>query len=396
MKHLGRMLALAGLASLATGGATFAAETVKLGHLMLTSGPLKGPGEPSNAAFDIAVAEINAAGGVNGKKIEVVKYNTGSDPRQASVGARKLAQDDGVLAIVGPFSSGEAGVAFNDAERLGVLMMPNAASRPGLTQGKSFAWRLTEDEDKQFRRLLQSLKRKNIKAESAEIIYVSDEAVANDAGTNLYPALLKEFGIKHGPPIAVQYKSFDVAPQIAKIVQSKPDLVAEAGLPESASKIIRELTRQGYKGRMIGSQIFSDPNIVELFGKEAEGALFMAGFWRDRTPKAAAFTKAFIEENARRGIKKLGAHHTDAQTYDTVYLVKAAMEKAKVTGDPAKLAEERIAIRDALKGITFSGILGDNLCFVNQDAELPGYVIEIRDGQWTKFDEWPADSCPSS
>ena len=65
-----------------------AADTIKIGNIGVTSGFLKGPGEPALAAFDIAVEEINAAGGVNGKPIELIRFDTGSDPKQAAVGAR--------------------------------------------------------------------------------------------------------------------------------------------------------------------------------------------------------------------------------------------------------------------------------------------------------------------
>ncbi len=375
-------------------GAAWAQDTIKLGNIVVTAGPLKGPGEPTLAAVDIAVDEINAAGGINGKKIELIRFDTGSDPKQASVGTRKLAQDDGVLAIVGPFSSGEASVAFNDAERLKVLMMPTSASAPGITEGKNYAYRLTEDERKQFGRLLKSIKAKGVKADSAAIVYISEEVVSNSAGTKLYPVLLEEAGIKLvADPIPVQYKSFDMSAQAAQILQANPDIVAIAALPESASKVIKELRRQGYKGRIIGSQIFADPNVVELFGPEGEGTLLVAGFWKGRTEASAAFNEKFIAETNRRGIHKLGAHHSDAQAYDTVYLLKQVMEKAGVTGDPAKLEAEREAIVAAMNGITFSGILGDDICFVGKDAELPGYVIEIKGGEWTKFDEAPADKC---
>ena len=375
-------------------GAAWAQDTIKLGNIVVTAGPLKGPGEPTLAAVDIAVDEINAAGGINGKKIELIRFDTGSDPKQASVGTRKLAQDDGVLAIVGPFSSGEASVAFNDAERLKVLMMPTSASAPGITEGKNYAYRLTEDERKQFGRLLKSIKAKGVKADSAAIVYISEEVVSNSAGTKLYPVLLEEAGIKLvADPIPVQYKSFDMSAQAAQILQANPDIVAIAALPESASKVIKELRRQGYKGRIIGSQIFADPNVVELFGPEGEGTLLVAGFWKGRTEASAAFNEKFIAETNRRGIHKLGAHHSDAQAYDTVYLLKQVKEKAGVTGDPAKLEAEREAIVAAMNGITFSGILGDDICFVGKDAELPGYVIEIKGGEWTKFDEAPADKC---
>jgi len=369
------------------------AQTIKIGNLVATAGPLKGVAEPAVVAADIALAEINASGGINGRKVEFVRFETGSDPKQASVGTRKLAQDDGVLAILGPFSSGESAVAFNDAERLKVLMMPNSASTPGLTDGKTYGWRLSEDEEKQFGRLLRSIKAKGIKADTAEIVYISDEVVSNTAGTKLYPKLLDQNGIKHGTPIAVQYKSFDMSAQAAQILRSNPDLVAIAALPDSASKVIKELRRQGYKGRIIGSQIFSDPNVVKLFGPEGEGTIMVAGFWRGFNARAQAFNDKFVAEAAKRGITKAGAHHSDAQTYDTLFLMKQVMEKAGVTGDPAKLEQERAAIVAGMKGVKFSGILGDNICFAGNDAELPGYIIEIKNGQWTKFDEAPADKC---
>jgi branched-chain amino acid transport system substrate-binding protein len=385
------ILAAAALSLLA--GAAYAQDTIKIGNIVVTAGPLKGPGEPTITAVDIAVEEINAAGGINGKKIELVRFDTGSDPKQASVGTRKLAQDDGVLAIIGPFSSGEASVAFNDAERLKLLMMPNSASAPGLTEGKKYGWRLTEDERKQFGRLLASIKAKGVKADTAEIIYISEEVVSNSAGTKLYPMLLDEAGIKHGEPIAVQYKSFDMSAQAAQILQSNPDLVAIAALPESASKVIKELRRQGYKGRIIGSQIFADPNVVELFGAEGDGTLLVAGFWKGFSPAAQSFNDKFVAETNKRGIHKAGAHHSDAQAYDSFFLLKQVMEKAGITGDPAKLEAERQAIVDGMEGVKFSGILGNDICFAGHDAELPGYIIEIKGGEWTKFDEAPADKC---
>jgi len=385
------ILAAAALSLLAS--AAWAEDTIKIGNIVVTAGFLKSAGEPTLTAVDIAVDEINASGGINGKQVEVIRFDTGSDPKQASVGTRKLAQDDGVLAIVGPFSSGESAVAFNDAERLKVLMMPTSASAPGLTEGRKYGWRLTEDEFKQFGRLLKSLKANGIKSDTAEIVYISEEVVSNAAGTKLYPALLKEAGITHGDPIPVQYKSFDMSAQAAQIMASNPDLVAIAALPDSASKVIGELRRQGYEGRIIGSQIFSDPNVVELFGPEGNGTMLMAGFWKGFSPEAQAFNDKFVAETAKRGIKKAGAHHSDAQAYDTFFLLKQVMEKVGTTGDPAKLEEEREAIVAGMEGVTFSGILGDDICFDGHDAELPGYIIEIKEGEWTKFDSAPADKC---
>ena len=370
-----------------------AAETLKIGHIVARTGPLKGPGLPATVAVDIAVEEINAAGGVNGKMIEIIEFDSGSDPKQASLAARTLVNDHDVLAIIGPFSSGEAKVAFNVAEREKIVMMSNASSAPGLTDGKEWAWRITEDEGKQFSRLLKTLTKLDVPRKKVDIVYVSDEAISGVVGKMLYPALLKAFKIEHGEPVAITYKSFDLAPQIAPIIANKPDMVAVAGLPENASKTIRELKRQGYQGRMIGSQIFADPNILELFGEMAEGTTFMAGFHADASPAANSFNAKFVAEANNRGINKLGAHHTDAQSYDAVYLFAQVMKEQSITGEAGKVDDERLSIREGLKTVNFSGVLGSNLCFAGTDAELPGYVIQIKDGKWTLLDTHSADAC---
>ena len=71
------------VAAVSWAGIAAAQDTLKIGHIAPRSGPLKGPGEPSIAAVDIAVEEINAAGGVNGKMIEIVRFDSASDPNRA-------------------------------------------------------------------------------------------------------------------------------------------------------------------------------------------------------------------------------------------------------------------------------------------------------------------------
>jgi branched-chain amino acid transport system substrate-binding protein len=388
------MVAAASLALSAAAPA--AAEEIVVGLSMVKSGVLKTVGEATETAVDIAVAEINAKGGISGKPLKLIKFDTGSDPKQAATAIQKFAQDDKVLAIIGPFSSGEAAVTFPVGERLGIVELPTSASTPGLTKGFSYAWRLVSDEGKQFSRLIKTLGKKGIDHNKAEIIYVSDERVSNISGTQFYPAIFKANNVAYGDPIGIQLKSFDVSPQVTQALERKPDVVAIAGTPDSAGKVIKELRRQGFTGRVIGSQIFADPNSIDLFGRDADGMIIVAGFWWDRNDATRAFTNKYNEENAKRGLtsKKI-PHHTDAQAYDIVYLLKQAMEKAGVTGDPARLAQERTAIRDALQGIRFTGVTGENTCFnADRDAQLPGFVIEIKDLKWSLFDSWPADSCP--
>src|SRR5579864_5393561 len=78
------------------------AEDIVLGLNMVKSGALKNVGEATETAVDIAVDEINAKGGIGGKKIKLLKYDTGTDPKQAATATQKFAEDDNALAVIGP------------------------------------------------------------------------------------------------------------------------------------------------------------------------------------------------------------------------------------------------------------------------------------------------------
>ena len=187
MMKLQTMLMTAATALCVIGTLPARAQEIVIGLNMVKSGVLKNVGEATETSVNIAVDEINAKGGIAGKKIKLLTYDTGSDPKQAATGTQKFAEDDKALAIVGPFSSGEAAVAFPVGERLGIVQISNSSSQPGLTANYSYAWRFVSDEGKQFTRLLNTLKRKSIKVDKAEIMYVSDERVSNISGTRFYP-----------------------------------------------------------------------------------------------------------------------------------------------------------------------------------------------------------------
>jgi branched-chain amino acid transport system substrate-binding protein len=379
---------IAATAAIATRQA-HAAETIKLGQIVPMSGVMKSIAEASAVAADIAVAELNSSGGVNGLAIELIRYDTSSDPTQAAVAARKLIEDDGVLAILGPFTSGEAAVAANNAERAHIAMLPSAASRPGLADGKKYLWPLATDELISFSHVIEALDKHGEKPKSAAIIYISDDVIANDAGLKTYPAVFARFDIPVTSSVGALYKTFDLSPQVAKTLQTNPDVAAVGAHPDVASKLLNELRRQGFKGRMIGSTLFSDPNNIELFGPEGNATVFASLFWKDANPKARTFEAALVTETAKRGMHKLGVNYPDAITYDCVGILATAMRQAGTTGDPAKRDAEREAINAALPATNYDGALGSGIHFVGQYGKLPGYVIEIRNGERQLYGSFP-------
>ncbi len=146
------------------------------------------------------------------------------------------------------------------------------------------------------------------------------------------PILTKE-KVKITGPIGFATKAFDVSPQVSQLKGKSIDYVGLAGITPIAIRVVKEMRRQNIKAPIIGAQIWADPEIVEKMGTEADGAVFAAPFYYNLNDRTRNFTKKFVSGAKKSGIKKPWPHHVDAAAYDIVYVFKAAMEAAKVTGE---------------------------------------------------------------
>lgn len=119
MRH--RLLSLFSAATLILSSATaFAAPTIKIGALFSVTGPAAFLGEPERNTAVMVVDQINKAGGIKGKKLELVVYDTGGDATKAKQLVNKLIKNDKVAAIIGPSTTGESMAIINDVEKAGI------------------------------------------------------------------------------------------------------------------------------------------------------------------------------------------------------------------------------------------------------------------------------------
>ncbi|MBT5047346.1 MAG: ABC transporter substrate-binding protein [Rhodospirillaceae bacterium] len=344
-------------------------------------------------AVDIAAAEINAAGGINGKKLRIVKFDTAGDPKQAVVAVRKFARDDGALGVIGPFSSSEARVAFAAGEREKIVQIPNASSAPKLADKFSYAYRLTESEYLQFIRVVKTMKKRNALKKSVAIMYGTDDVVSKAVGLFIMKPILTKEKIKITGPIGFATKAFDLSPQVSQLKGKAIDYVGLAGITPVAIRVLKEMRRQNINVPIIGAQIWADPEIVNGMGTDGEDSVFAAPFYYDLNDRTRDFTRKFVAGAKAQGIHKPWPHHVDASAYDIVYVFKKAMEVAKITGDPKKLKAERTAIRDVLGKISYDLVQG-KVCFEkNGDAQLPGYIMTMKNKKWKLLDSHPAIPC---
>jgi len=369
-------------------------QELVLGLSHAKTGRYAGVGVGTEISVDIAVAEINAAGGINGKKLRIEKFDTGGEGKNAQVAVQKFVEDTKALGVIGPFSSQEAQVGFAAGERLEIVQMSNSATAPGLTKDRKWAFRVTEDEGKQFGRLLKTMASKGgVTNKTAAVMYPSDEFVGKSLASWM-PNLLEANGWKMVIPAeGFPTNATDLSPHITKLKGISPGVFAFAGLPEGTAKVMKELRRQGHTSTLIGGQIFADPDIGKVLGTDGEGATFVSWYWWDANDRTRQFEKKFLDEAKKRGVNKSGAHHVDASAYDIVYVYADSMRRANVTGDAAKVKAERTAIRDNLMATNINGVNG-KICFSqDHDAELPAYIIRLKNGQRTLLDSHAPDVC---
>jgi branched-chain amino acid transport system substrate-binding protein len=354
-----------------------------LGYLTAETGPFVSLSRTNEVAARIAVDEINAAGGVNGRKLRYITFDTAGNPGQTVVGLRKLMEDDKALAIIGPFSSGQVQVAAPAADRGGVAIMSMASSAPKLVASFKYAFRNTSDEGYMFDKVVRTLKSKGYAMATGAVAYGNDDTISRVMGEKVLPALMQKNGVQMKGSVDFKLGAFDLSAQVAQLKSSPTDLVGVGAPPEAAIKLAQEMRRQGHGGRLIAGSTINDPDLPQRMGKDGNGTVIPSTWFAELNERTRKFADEFTRRAKAAGLERQLASQFDAATYDIVQYYAWAMKEGKVGGDPKRLAEERTAIRDALKRMKGFAALEGSVSFgEDNDALKPVYVLEVRDGKW--------------
>ena len=180
------------LVASALAGTPAKAQDLLLGYLPSSAGPFATLSRTNEIAAQIAIDEINAAGGIAGRKIRIISFDTAGKPDQAVVGLRKLAEDDKALAVIGPLSSAECRVVFPAGERIGIVAMSMASSAPKLAEPFTYGLRNTSDEGYMFQRVMKTLQEKKYPIATGSIAYATDDVISKTMGEVVLPGIMKE------------------------------------------------------------------------------------------------------------------------------------------------------------------------------------------------------------
>lgn len=342
-------------------------------------------------ALDMAIEKINAAGGVNGMPLKTIHYDTASKPTEATRIVRKLATDDEVLAILGPFSSSECEVAFPVGNKIGIVMIAQASSKPGVAAAsRPYAFRNKIDE---LRLAIPAVKKwvatHNIK--SVAIVHDAKDAVGRSLGTQVLPGVCKKLGLQivnDGDFVTYQTSDFDMRPQVTRLKGMTFDGIVFGGVYMDGVTFIKEARRQGVNQPMVGG----NPLMHLLFpiqgGEAAEGVYTSSEFyyWME-TPAVQAFTKEYVERAKKKGFDPPQPLQFDVNVYDTVHMLVHVMKQKGVTNKPADLASDRKKIMEGLTELRdFPGLASKIQFNEAGDAVRDVYVVKAHKGEWVLAD----------
>ncbi len=337
-----------------------------------TIGPLTGDyatyGENVRKGVEIAVEEVNAAGGIDGKQIKLISEDTKGSPDDAAKAATKLIDVDKVTAIIGAVLSGETKTAAPFANDAKVTMISPSSTATGIPDIGPYIFRNCLSDDVQGAQLAEYAI-KELGAKKIAIFYAKNDY--GEALKNAVEAKAAELAT------VVAVESYNDGEQdfnavLTSIKAKQPDTLYIAGYYTEAAKIAQQASDQGLKVQILGADGFFSAKLTELGGTAVEGAIFTASFY-PADPDAAVQT--FV--NAYKAKFNEDADMFSAQGYDAMKLV---LEAIKAGGSDAE------AIRNAMAAIKdFPGITGKTSFTENGDCDKEVLILKVQDGAFVKI-----------
>jgi len=361
-----RLSFLAFCAVLAVAGSAFAQETIKIGEFGSLSGDNASFGTSQNNGVQMAVEEINAAGGVLGKKIDLTVEDNMTKQGETTTIARKLISQDHVVAIIGEVASSKTLEAAPIAQAAKIPLIATAATNPKVTQTGDYVFRVCFTDDFQAvviaRFVLEKLKQK-------KIAFMTD--VKQDYSVGL-TNIAKDYLGKNGGNI-VKEQSYssgdkDFRAQLTDIKSANPDVIIITGYYPEASLIAKQARQFGIKATLVGGDGWDGSSLIPVGGKAIEGAYFSNHFsTEDKSPLVQDFVKKYKQKyNAvPDAFAALG--------YDATKLLADAIKRAGST-DPEKI---RAAIQDTKE---FPGVSGKITIGTDRNAVKSAVIVTIKDG----------------
>ncbi len=344
-------------------------EPIRIGEFSSLTGPLAGLGQYTHMGVVLAVEQINATGGIAGRPIELLAEDTGSKAGTAAPLVRKLISRDHVVAVIGEGASGRCLEGAYVAQGAGVPVVSPAATDPQVTAVGDCIFRVCFTDPFQGTVVAKFI-RQNLGLRRVGLLVDTGSSYSVGLVDFFRKRLLADGGEVTGEQ---RYTSGDkdFRGQLTALKASHPEAIFAPCYFGEAGLILRQARELGIEVPLLGGDGWEAPELVEIAGSAAEGAMFPVHYSVRSTSESS---HRFIDQFTARfqkpptGVSALG--------YDALQLIADAIRRAGSTESPA--------IRDALKTTRgWTGVTGEISLDEERNARKPATIVRIEKGQLT-------------
>lgn len=323
-----------------SGGGDAKGDTIKIGANLELSGEVASYGQSISEGMELAIEEINASGGVDGKKIKVVKVDNKSDNAEAASAATRLTSQENVLAIIGAATSGNTIAQAQIANDTKTILLSPSGTAPNVTENEDgsineYVFRTSYIDPFQGT-VAANFAAKELGVKTAAIY--SDSA--SDYAKGLAAAFKETFQKAGGKIVAEESYvagDTDFRSTLTRIKSANPEFVFIPGYYEEVGLIVKQARESGVTVPLMGADGWDSPTLVDLAGKDALNNTFITNHYSAQDPdtKIQEFVTKF-----KKKYKDKSPDAFNALGYDSVYLLVDAIKRAG--------SLDREAVKDAL------------------------------------------------
>ena len=360
------LLSAAAAAIMLAGTAAQAADSIKIGFNVPLTGFAAADGTSAKHGAELAVEQINAAGGVGGKMLELVVYDDQASPKEAVPIAQRLIEQDEVAVGISGSYSGSTRAAAGVFQGAGIPYVSAYAVHPDITKSGEFVFRTS------FVGEVQGRAGAKLIGEMLGKKKVSVITLQNDFGKSLaagFKDAAGDFGIEILGEAEYSIKDRQFGPIVSKVKAETPEAIYASGYYFTAGPLVSQLRAAGIDVPVIGQEGYDGQKFIEIAGPAAEGVIITTSLDRDSEDPEA---RAFIAEFEKRA--GYPADMVSASTHTAVKVVAAALASAG-SMEPGTIRDAIAAteLKAATGEISFNG-LGE----VQKDVQ----VQVVKDGNW--------------
>ena len=329
-------------------GASANAADIKLGAAEALSGGAAQYGISIRNGFELAVSEINAAGGINGDKLQLVIEDEQGKKEEAINVFKKLIFQDKVLMVFGPTLSNSAQAADPIAQAAKTVAFGTSNTADGITSIGDYVFRNSVTEaDVLPETIKMAVKKSSIK--KVAVMYGNDD-VFTKSGYDNFKKALEDLKIPVTTTETFAKGDVDFKAQLTKIKAGNPDAIVLSAVLAEGAPIMVQARQLGLNMPFIGGNGMNSVKVFDLARDKSDG-LYVGSPWS--ASNASAENTRFIKAYTDRF--KSAPDQFAAQSYDALYITTQALKQIKFSGD---LAADRSAVRDALPNVKWTGATG--------------------------------------